>query len=424
MSNGIRNTSIYLFANILNAAIPLLLLPVLTRLLSPEDYGLVAMFGVVLSFFIAICGFGTHGAVTVRYFQLSTDDMREYVFSCFMVVFISSLLLGLSIYLLGDLLQRITLLPQSWLWIALLIALLQFVITVFLALLQAQKKAVTYGVFQVSLSLLNAILSLIIIYYVAQIWESRVLGQVLATTLIALVCIHWIVKNKWISVILSVKWLKDCLSFGLPLMPHILANVVVSLADRTIVANLLGEKDVGIYSVGLQLGLAMSFLSSAFIKAYSPVIYGLLASQTELSKLKVVGMTYLCAIGFPLAIIPIYLLISFFYPWLVGPEYRESFELVIWFLIGHAFTGIYYSISNLYLFAGKTGRLSAISVCVGITTVFLSYLGIAEYGLIGGAFTFCISQLLLLVLVFSFSIRVLPLPWHQCRQSLRAVCLA
>lgn len=43
------NAAIYLGANILNAGIPFLLLPILTRVLTPADYGIVAMFSVVVS---------------------------------------------------------------------------------------------------------------------------------------------------------------------------------------------------------------------------------------------------------------------------------------------------------------------------------------------------------------------------------------
>lgn len=43
------NAAIYLGANILNAGIPFLLLPILTHVLTPADYGIVAMFSVVVS---------------------------------------------------------------------------------------------------------------------------------------------------------------------------------------------------------------------------------------------------------------------------------------------------------------------------------------------------------------------------------------
>ena len=63
------NAAIYLGANILNAGIPFLLLPILTRVLTPADYGTVAMFGIVLSVLGAFTGLSVHGAIGVRYFS-------------------------------------------------------------------------------------------------------------------------------------------------------------------------------------------------------------------------------------------------------------------------------------------------------------------------------------------------------------------
>lgn len=40
----LRGASVYLTSNILNSAIPFLLLPILTRYLSTEEYGKIAMF--------------------------------------------------------------------------------------------------------------------------------------------------------------------------------------------------------------------------------------------------------------------------------------------------------------------------------------------------------------------------------------------
>ena len=40
----LRNSTIYLTSNILNALVPFLLLPVLTRYLTPDEYGQIAMF--------------------------------------------------------------------------------------------------------------------------------------------------------------------------------------------------------------------------------------------------------------------------------------------------------------------------------------------------------------------------------------------
>ena len=88
------NAAIYLGANILNAGIPFLLLPILTRVLTPADYGTVAMFGIVLSVLGAFTGLSVHGAIGVRYFQLGKKELSEYVGTCVGILAVTLMLAG------------------------------------------------------------------------------------------------------------------------------------------------------------------------------------------------------------------------------------------------------------------------------------------------------------------------------------------
>ena len=413
MLSGLRNGSVYVLANVLNAAIPLMLLPVLTRILTPEEYGLVAMFAVVLSFFIAFCGLGINGAITVQFFKLSKQEFREFVFSCLLVLVASSLVLSALLGLFAKDLSFFTLLPPEWLYVALVMGFFQFLITIRLSIFQAQKRAVNFGVVQVFLSLMNACLSILLVTTIFASWEGRVVGHGIAIVVVSLICLFWIIRDREVKTTFSLRWIREALRFGLPLMPHIIGGIVISLADRTIVANLLGEKEVGIYMVGIQLGLAMSFLADAFMKTYSPIMYKWLGSDSDIARRRVVGVTYICLLGFPLLVMPVYFIIKLLFPVLVGDGFERSMELVIWFLLGHAFTGVYYSISNFYFFAGKTGRLSVVTTLVGGITVVSSFLAIQEYGLVGGAVVFCLGQLALFVAAFIMSLQVLQLPWTE-----------
>jgi O-antigen/teichoic acid export membrane protein len=67
-SSLIRSAGIYTITSALNAAIPFLLMPVLTRYLSPADYGMVSMYGVLISFVTPFVGFNVEGAIARQYY--------------------------------------------------------------------------------------------------------------------------------------------------------------------------------------------------------------------------------------------------------------------------------------------------------------------------------------------------------------------
>ncbi|MDL4030324.1 oligosaccharide flippase family protein, partial [Proteus mirabilis] len=69
----LRGASVYLTSNILNSAIPFLLLPILTRYLSTEEYGKIAMFQIFLAGISTLIGCNTISAISRKYF-----DDRKY----------------------------------------------------------------------------------------------------------------------------------------------------------------------------------------------------------------------------------------------------------------------------------------------------------------------------------------------------------
>lgn len=69
MSNFFKSTSVYFLANILNAVIPFLLLPILTRYLSVEEYGQIAMFQLLIGGLAGFVGLNTVGAAGRKFYD-------------------------------------------------------------------------------------------------------------------------------------------------------------------------------------------------------------------------------------------------------------------------------------------------------------------------------------------------------------------
>ncbi|HIH5998879.1 TPA: lipopolysaccharide biosynthesis protein, partial [Proteus mirabilis] len=64
-----KTASIYVLSNIINAAIPFLLLPVITKYLSQEEYGQAAMFQSLVLGLAAFVGLNIQGFSIRKYFD-------------------------------------------------------------------------------------------------------------------------------------------------------------------------------------------------------------------------------------------------------------------------------------------------------------------------------------------------------------------
>ena len=91
-SNNLLGSSIiYTITNVLNAGINLLLIPVLTRNISPSEYGILTIFSLLITFTTPFVGMNIHGAITRKFFQNDETDFKKYVGSCFTILLSSTI---------------------------------------------------------------------------------------------------------------------------------------------------------------------------------------------------------------------------------------------------------------------------------------------------------------------------------------------
>ena len=164
-SSLVTGAGVYIFASIINAAIPFLLLPVLTRYLDPAEYGEVAVYQVWVSLIGAVCGLSIQGAASRKYYDYEEPDKKigEFIAACLMLLVSSTLLAFVLILPFSGWISETLGLAKSWLLIGVPFAFFNFIIQLRLGQWQVRKLPKRFGVFQISLSLLNMALSLALV---------------------------------------------------------------------------------------------------------------------------------------------------------------------------------------------------------------------------------------------------------------------
>lgn len=411
LSKFAGEATIYTVSNFSVAGIPFLLMPIMTRILSPEDYGFIAMFAVVVSFLVAIAGLNTHGAVMVRYFEPEKFYLPQYVSTILIILCTTTCLLMLSAWVFSEKLASVTALSTKWLILAVVVASLQFLIQVLLTLWQSTKQPIKYGLLRFSQAILDGGFSLFFIMVLLLSWEGRLFGVVIAAAITSIAALYWLRREGWLQLKFSLSYAKDALRFGIPLMPHAIGGVVLGVADRFMVTNYLDVASTGIYLVAIQIGLILGISADAFNKAYAPWLIGVLHSADLAQKKRIVNFTYL----YFLLITAFALLGSLCAPWLlrilVGQQYQTAASFVMYTLLGNAFTGMYYMVTNYIFFVRRTELLSSLTISVGLMTVALSWYLIQKNGLEGAAQAFMCGQALLFFGAWALAQYCHEMPW-------------
>ena len=110
----IKSSIIYLGSSILNKAIPFLLLPMLTKYLSPEEYGVLSIFQLMISFFTAFVGMAIHTNVSKNFFKYSKNQTSLMIGNILMILSLTTLIYFIITLGVSFCYQEIFSVPSNW----------------------------------------------------------------------------------------------------------------------------------------------------------------------------------------------------------------------------------------------------------------------------------------------------------------------
>jgi O-antigen/teichoic acid export membrane protein len=413
VSRLLRAGFIYTLANILSAGVPFFLLPILTRALSPGDYGDVISFFLLSSLSTSVAGLSLHGAVAVKWFARSSVDFPRVVATAVVTVLASTALCGAILFGLAQLFRASLQLPMHLWPPAALFAGANVIVLMRTGLWQSQGRAPPAAMLQVAAASINVGASLAGVFVLDLGAEGRILGAVSASVVSAVVAVAFLWYEGELRFVLSRDDVSGLLRFGVPLIPHALGGALLVSADRFAVSDLLGSGALGIYGIAAQIGQVMTIFADAVVKAVTPWFYGQLKTPSARGRLRVVGMTLLL---FPFWLVLAVICWSTFTvvgPFVLDARYDSSIALSLWFLCGSAVAASALNIAGLFFFTSKTEWLSAATVISALLASLLSGPLVARYGIAGGGAAFVLAQALQLWLSFALSLFVFPMPWHR-----------
>ena len=121
----VSHSLIYLVSTILNSTIPFLLLPVLTRYLTPEDYGIIVTFQLIVAVLTATIPLNLNGAISVQFFKIDLEVLKKYIGNSIIITFLSASGIFVIIWLVHLVTPEIIPISLHWLLLGTAIAFLR-----------------------------------------------------------------------------------------------------------------------------------------------------------------------------------------------------------------------------------------------------------------------------------------------------------
>jgi O-antigen/teichoic acid export membrane protein len=404
---------IYTFSSILSAAIPFLLLPILTRYLTPEQYGQIAMFNIFTAALAAVIGLSIHGAANRRFFDenVTSVELSRFNGNCFFILLTSTLLVLFLFVFIDYYLANYLGIPVIWIYLGILSVFCTFVLNLRLGQWQIRGKAKLYGAFQVLNSFVVLSFSLLFVIFLHLGPSGRIYGIVLTSLLVGLVSFCTLLNDKLFLFEYNRQDINEALSFGVPLIPHVLGGFLLLSVDRLVINKELGLEMTGIYMVAVSLGGALNIIFNSINKAYSPWLFGQLKEDNQAKKIKIVKKTYIYFVFLILMSLLAFFIAPHILKLIVGEKFHQAAEVLPIIVIGQVFLGMYFMVTNYIFYVKKTKYLSYVTISSGALNVALLLVLIPSYGISGAALAFMVANFFQFMFTFIISAKFYAMPW-------------
>lgn len=406
-----KSVLLYALAFVAAGLTPFILLPVLTKFLSPTEFGKATSFLILAIIIGNFAGLSAHGFVAVRYFKSGVDEFKGIVSSSLLCVGAAHLLVLLLVPLLFPELKRWFDLSPTLVLLATLAAVLVSLNQVFLAIYQSSGKPALYLRVRLVQAALEIFVCIGLVLTVAANSSSRVASYVVALAASVFLGVRHCRRAGYLGPVTNKRDANALFSFAVPMVPHIMAGTAITFIDRVLVSSLLGVDSLGIYMVAMQIGMAMSVLIEPVNKALAPWLFEQLSKNDARVNRAVVRNTYLFYVGLVAAGLIVTVVARLLFDRVIGIQYAAAKPLIPWLVAGFVFQGMYYTVVNYIFYVERTGRLSAISTTTALFGSLLSYLLISQVGMAGAGISFALTNLALFVLVWLVASRLVPMPW-------------
>ena len=260
-------------------------LPILTRIFTPSEYGVIEAVATVLSVIGIVATLALDSAAQRSYFDYTVDEeerRRVVLSSAFWPMVLWSSLLAITVVALRVPLSQALFDTDRYAnVIALAVAALPLATasTLFLEVMRLRQQPVRYVV----VSWVAAAASVGLILYLVAVEDRGLEGLYAAGVITAVptLALAYVLAPRSILLTIDGRELRRMLAYGLPLIPVAASSWGLQFADRFFLLAFADLHELGIYALGVRLSNVLLLAVVAFGVAWSPFILDLHSRAPE-----------------------------------------------------------------------------------------------------------------------------------------------
>ena len=409
--NFFKSLSIYSTTSIINAGIPFLLLPILTHYLTIEEYGLLAIIQVFITFTIPFISINIQSTLQLEYHHLDKEEFALWVSSILVIPIMMLMIIGIAFILLESLIGNLLNVSLFWILMIPLISFFQVIPQTILSIYRISEKVINYAKYQLLLTCLNFLLTLGFVILFQLTWKGRLLAILFTYLIFTGIGIYLLIKMKLIVLKINREYFFAALKIGIPLILHVVSAALFMMSDRLFISYYLGNEALGIYSVGAQVAMLAMIVQQSFNQAWVPYLFKNLKTGLFENKIKIIKISYAAILFFIFLPFIIEFITPLLFHFFIDEKFIVSIQYVFWIALGYSLLGMYKVVTNYIFYEKKVKILSFMTFFSLLVNLVLNYILIGQYGAIGVAYGTAITIAVFFILAFIIANYIHPMPW-------------
>jgi len=409
--------AVYGLGDVATSLANLLLLPIYTRVLTLEDYGIIAMLLIIEAVAKILFRWGVDTAFMRMYYDCADQPARQRLASTIagFLLCANGLLLAAGIAAAPWLSSQFLGTAERGTLISLVIV-NTFVVGFYFIPFQVMRinqQPKTFIALVFSRSVGTLLLRLVLVVGARLGVFGIVLADLIVTAVFTVILMRWFAPL--IRPMFSTALLKSALAFGLPRIPHSLSQQVIGISDRYFLKAFSTLDQVGLYSMGATFGLALKLFLSAFEYAWTPFFLGVM-KQSDAKTIYRQISTYIVAV-LVLLVVGLCSVAEDVIRIMTQPKFHAAAVFTPWIALGVMFQGFYLIGSIGLIITRRTSRYPIATGLAAVTSIGANLALIPQFGGIGAAWSQVIAYATLAVVTIAFSQAEYPIPYEWGRLS-------
>lgn len=403
----------YGLGNVITKFIAILTLPIFSYYLSPADFGVASILTISTVFVSGLVDFGLTISI-FRFYSEKSINQKKLLSMAQTLPAIAGVIIVVLVVIFSHNVSQILFNTTNYSYILSLAFLanpLNDIARVPLNRLKIENKVKLFSFIRISKIFTDLVLKVVLVIFLHRGLNGFFEAQLINAFVYALFFIFYSYRK--IGFGFSWSLLRKMIHFSLPFVFSPIFFWALDWSDRFLLGRMTNLTEVGLYSLGYNIGMGVLLPVSSFITAW-PAFYMSVTKDPKMKKFISLVLTYFFLIvGF--FILSIMTLSRDYFRLLTPLAFHQAYDIVPMIVFSYAFlgfysiilTGTYIKRKTLYIFLTEI-----LAVAINITLMFIL---IPKFGRLGAAIATLISYISLPVLIYSFTFKIFPVQYEYKR---------